>query len=227
MLIKGLIVVSTLYFLTKSTLFYLGFFNFFVWFFIGFKAAFITLFFSFIVLFFFRQKKNPMVDENIFKQNIHLAPATGKVTAITTGVSHSLFGNKLTKIEIDIYPLEEGGLRIPNQSQIIDIKFIKKNLKGIHDDFIDTKLMQILFKSHTGEIFGIEIAGNIFGFMPKIWIRTGDQGFVGAAFGLNLWRENVEFYFPDNFDVFVKTGEELIAAFTPICGIKKKVSNDD
>ena len=201
-----------------SLLFYwvLPFVQFLVW------AALISL-----LIFIFR--RNPYIGgaDPEMRDGVFYSLCAGEVKRVERSVSHPFFGNGQTEIVIEKNGFSEFGLRLPTSCQVHDLKF--ESPQGVFGGFWGSLFtpvaksqrlggLFIKFKNDLGLTYGVHIPPGVFAGLAKLFVSIGDRGRLGALFGWHAFASRVLFYFPDDFTILVKPGQNLKSVESPVAG---------
>jgi len=171
------------------------------------------LFFIFIVgsylavLYLFRIRKFSGVYDN----DLIYSPVSGKVIAIEKNVSHSCFGEKLTKIQFALPWWRDWGLYFPCSAELLDLRHFD-NLR--HFRFYKAQRNEmgvgLAFKGKNSEKFGLQLVNCPLGGPSKINILPGDRGASHAMFGIFLFGGGVSLYLPENYVVSCQVNDTVL-----------------
>jgi hypothetical protein len=161
------------------------------------------------------------------RDGVFYSPCSGEVKRVERSVTHPIFGSGLTEIVVEKNGLSEFGLRLPANCQVHEMRFKNANnrLLGLWGSlFTSAQKSHTLggnFLRFTNDLnleYGIHLPNGFFGTLAKLWVSTGDRGRLGALFGWQAFASRVVLYFPDDFTILVKPGQNLKSVVSPLAG---------
>ena len=197
-------------FIKSETLSRIGILTFVSWLFgftfISFLIALVTTGLCFL----FRRRQIDLSELRLSEELLVMSPISGK------NLHHNKIENQLSlKMK-----LSSGfGVYMPITGEVTDFKeeFVKKNR------FITSYASSLTLEDGQNNIFVLSFTSKLHYFRPRIAVRAGDRGKLGATIGYLPFGGNVLLDFDDKSKVTFQAKDRLIATQTVVANIEEKV----
>lgn len=203
-----------------NSLFYSGFaFLFIVLWMLGLYYFFLFALVIFSGFLFFSRRLPPSFFEDPdLKEGILFSPVNGRVLKVNKGVDHPTIGNNLNEVVIVSSWLREHGIYFPTRSEIIGINYETKKghfryaIKGHFKKGTERiPSLSIALRSIDSTLYGLDFYKCPLGLWPKVRVIPGDRGKAQVNLGFFGLGGTTVLYFPENYEISVKEGLDLIA----------------
>lgn len=178
-------------------------------------------------LFVFRRSSVPYRDTIKSDGEIYLAPVYGVVQGIRRDVTIEDSENIYNEIRVSLSLWKEKGLYLPTTAEVSFLKYQKggkipinsdsKAFLGSVNDIAHTDLF-FISKNQTQTL--LRFIDCPYGQRPTIWLKSGDRGRGAACFGHYPFGGTLLIYIPQNSDILVFEGEQLIPGQSVLAAIK-------
>lgn len=176
------------------------------------------------VLLLFRKNPVRVNEAATTKSNVLFSPVNGEVKSVRSKVDHQVFGNELVEVQILIPWWKEWGLCLPANLMVVDRvyrpeqPFFRYKLFASEDEKTPVPLQghYVTMARSGGDQIGLHFARCLLGRSAQINLQAGDKGKLGARFGFFPWGGTALLYLPGNYEILVKTGEQVVAGETPL-----------
>lgn len=176
-------------------------------------GAFLVYLFLYAVL---RRNRNDFRDDHVITKGLIFSPANGKIIHIEYNVSHGVYGDQLTEIQILVPWWKEMGIYMPLSAEVKTLLV----LKG-HSFFRYTKSEEItgskegkgvsLSLDNRGESVGITFLKCKLGLWPELIVIPGDRGGRRVNIGYFPFGGTVMLYLPKKYEILIKSKDEVLA----------------
>lgn len=203
-------------YLSRSTHFLIGLSLFVAWWFSWWTVFFLlTIFYISLFILFRRQHREELLLQKEVREII-VSPVNGRVQEVGPSIDHPFFGKKVRWIRILVAPWNEYGVLLPAASEIHDFHFrpSKGPLRWLKPDtrFIKDALgVSVTLRTRTDDLIGIQFLRCFLGRWPKLAIVPGDRGRIQSRVGTLPFGGTVLLYIPENYEILVQEGEDLVA----------------
>lgn len=192
------------------------------------KQLYFPYFFVLVFILLLFRKKNGVNFQDLTSSASGLfSPVNGKIMSIQKHVDHDIFGNDLNVIQIRMDIFDEYGILLPLTSEVKDLRFKDGNsfwrnkLVEIADasgPSFGLGAFQISFSDSIKSDIGMEFYRCQLGLWPRIWVLPGDRGKSRACIGYLPFGGTVLLYLPNNFEILVHEGEQLVSGESIVAG---------
>ena len=190
---------------------------FFIFWVIGFYKTLSFLVIAYVVLYIaLRKSRNDFRDEPVTTRGVIFSPVNGRIIHIEPNVSHGLYGEQLTEIQIMISWWKEVGIVLPLSCEIKNLLVLKgqsffRYIKAI--EIIGTKEGKgvSLALDNRGECIGLTFFKCKLGLWPEILVMPGDRGGRRVNIGYFPFGGTVMLYLPKKYEILVKIDDEVTA----------------
>jgi phosphatidylserine decarboxylase len=166
-----------------------------------------------------RKSRNDFRDDPISTKGVIFSPCNGKVLSIDKGISHVLYGENLTEIQIMIPWWKEMGIYLPLSAEIKNIMVHKgrsffRYFKA--SEVVGTSIGKGLsiVLDNRGERIGLTLYKCRLGLWPDVMIMPGDRGGRRVNIGYFPFGGTLILYLPEKYEILVKIEEEINAGET-------------
>lgn len=195
----------------------------------GFYKLLIALVLIYIIFYIIlRKKRNDFRDDLITTKGVIFSPSNGKVIHLEQNVSHGLYGEQLTEIQIMVPWWKEMGIFLPLSCEIKNILILKgqsffRYLKAI--EVLGSKEGKgvSLALDNRGENVGLTFLKCKFGFWPELMVMPGDRGGRRVNIGYFPFGGTVMLYLPKKYEILIKLNDEVNAGETILAVIPDNI----
>lgn len=203
-------------YLSRSTHIFLSFGLFITWWFSWWTLFFLMAFVYGGLCFLFRRQHREELLLQKEVREIIVSPVNGKVQEIGAPTDHPFFGKSVRSIRILVAPWNEYGVLLPAASEVHDFHFrpSKGPLRWLRPDdrYISGALgVSVTLRTRTNDLIGIQFLRCFLGRWPKLAIVPGDRGRIQSRIGTLPFGGTVLLYIPENYEILVESGEDLVA----------------
>lgn len=197
-IIISFILIFTILLVHITALFYISFF-----------LGILLFIFSFV---FFRDPKRE-IDEKILSDNsLILSPADGRIVEIIEEEEPIFLKQKAYRISIFLSPLDVHINRIPMNGKVAYLRYIKGKFFAAYKPKASLKNEQthIGLVNDLGKIFFKQIVG-VAARRLVCELKEGDDVVIGSKFGMMKFGSRVDLFLPNEYEIFVKITDRVIA----------------
>lgn len=208
--IISLLLILTIIWVDITALFYVSFF-----------LGILLFVFSFV---FFRDPKRE-IDEKIRSDNsMILSPADGRIVEIIQEAEPIFLKQKAYRISIFLSPLDVHINRIPMNGKVAYLKYIKGRFFAAYKPKASLKNEQthIGLVNDLGRILFKQIVG-VAARRLVCELKEGDDVVIGSKFGMMKFGSRIDLFLPNEFEIFVKISDRVIAGKTIIAKFKNSL----
>ena len=192
------------------------------------KLALILILLYFLLYFSLRKKSNYFRDDPVTTRGVIFSPCNGKVIYIERNISHGLYGDQLTEIQLMIPWWKEMGIYLPLSCEIKNLLVLKgqsffRYFKAV--EVIGTKEGKgvSLALDNRGESLGLTFFKCKFGLWPELLVIPGDRGGRRVNIGYFPFGGTVMLYLPKKYEILVKSNDEVNAGETIIAVVPDNI----
>ena len=189
---------------------------------LGFHKIFSILVVVYFLLYFsLRKNSNHFRDDPVTTRGVIFSPCNGKIIHIERNISHGLYGDQFTEIQLMIPWWKEMGIYLPLSSEIKNLLVLKgqsffRYFKAV--EMIGTKEGKgvSLALDNRGETIGLTLFKCKLGLWPELLVMPGDRGGRRVNIGYFPFGGTVMLYLPKKYEILVKSNDEVSAGETII-----------
>jgi hypothetical protein len=208
-------------YLNREAAIYLGLISLLFIFKGGIFANFLWFLFLSLVIFIFRQNRINLLDNSIQGTDLLVSPVNGTIQKFIRE------DNGLTHLLIKIDLLQEIGIYLPVESEILDVKKTRgKSILRWSKPllFLNQKdqiyHFHVELKTQAEKLIQMEIFKCFLGIKPSLSILGGDRGQKGARMGFMPFGGTVLLTFSSEVEFLINEKDQVVAGETLICRLK-------
>lgn len=179
-------------------------------------TSYLILFVYFALYAVLRRRTNNFLDDPMITKGVIFSPTNGKIINIEPNISHPVFGEQFTEIQIMLPWWKEYGIYLPFSSEIKNLQKMKgksffrlskfeKVIGSKEGRGLNLKL------DNRGEVVGLSLYKCLFGLWPEIIVMPGDRGSRRVNIGFFPFGGTVMLYLPKNYEILLQTNDEVTA----------------
>lgn len=171
----------------------------------------------YVGLYIFFRKKIQTLSEHVSSDGIPiLAPVNGKIIHVERNVSHGIFGEKLTEIQILIPWWSEFGIFLPLHAEVKNIILHKGRSFFRYQKAFEKVGANIgrgisLSLEHGVQIIGLTFYKCKLGMTPELIVQAGDIGRPGVNIGYFPLGGTLVMYLPAQFEIMCVVDQKIDA----------------
>lgn len=184
------------------------------------KIILASTFFYACIYILFRRNRNDFRNEQRDTRGVMFSPVNGKVVHLEKNVSHGIFGEGLTEIQLAIPWWKEMGIFLPFSSEVKSLIVLKgisffrlhKAVEKLGSS--DGKGLALALDNKKGDIVGLSLLKCKLGLWPEVVVVPGDRGGRQVNIGFFPFGGTVLLYLPQKYEILIKQDDEVVASET-------------
>jgi phosphatidylserine decarboxylase len=166
-----------------------------------------------------RKSRNDFRDDPIITKGVIFSPCNGKILHIEKNVSHLVYGEGYTEIQIMIPWWKEMGIYLPLSSEIVNL-IVHKGRSffryfKVHES-VSSEMGKgfSLVLDNRGEFIGMTFYKCRLGLYPEVLVMPGDRGGRRVNIGYFPFGGTLMLYLPGKYEILSKNNDEISAGET-------------
>jgi hypothetical protein len=187
---------------------------FIVWIFTNYKIVSVFLVIYFLIYFLLRKSRNDFRDDPVSTKGVIFAPCNGKVLHIEKKVSHGIYGETLTEVQILIPWWKEMGISLPLSSEVKNLIVHKGRSFFRYNRAFETVGANIgkglsIALDNRGETIGMTFYKCRLGMWPEVMVMPGDRGGRRVNIGYFPLGGTLMLYLPEKYEILININDEV------------------